>query len=662
MDKVDIKILYVEDEAVVRGSIARSLWIICDNVMTAENGMEAMEMLKTYSCDLIITDIQMPRMNGLEFIEKLRNFGLDIPVIITSAFSDIVYFKRAIDLKVEKFINKPIRVDHLFDLVMRIAESITTRRSLSTRHRELEYYRQAIDTTNFVIRLNNQGELISMNKDLYTFFNHTPANSSQTYDIKSLLTPEVFEELIQTTKNLNIFNQTTVMNLEGETYTVQITAFASVLHHDGISEVTIILNNLSPIVQQKDEIIQNLFTDTLTGLPNRQKLFSDLLESETEKAVMIIDIERFSNINYLYGFDMGDAILKQVADILLNFWPDDRPRTLYRSDTDHFVILTEKMKEFNFEKMKELAEAIIRKIESHDFSYNNITIEIGVTGGGSCLGIDDIYTEALIALSIAKEEHKSFLCYTELDNIKERFNINIQMQRAIKKAIDNDLIINYYHPIVDAQKQIIKYEALIRMIDPNDRSRVLSPFQFLEIAKESKNYSLLTKKVIQNAFRDFGDGKYAVTINLSYDDIANPDIFVFLEQHVMQYPKARVTLELLESEGLKDMNKTILFCNQMKEYGMSIAIDDFGSGYSNFTNLFDIPIDVLKLDGQLIRRVHEPRGQALIKSIVTIAKEFGLTTVAEYVETDSIFEKLQAFDIDLYQGYFFSEPKPFEKL
>jgi EAL domain-containing protein (putative c-di-GMP-specific phosphodiesterase class I) len=165
-----------------------------------------------------------------------------------------------------------------------------------------------------------------------------------------------------------------------------------------------------------------------------------------------------------------------------------------------------------------------------------------------------------------------------------------------------------------------------------------------------------------NAFRDFGESDIGFSINLSFDDIANPETAAYLEALFIKYPKANVTLELLESESLRNIEEPIVFFNRMKAYGAKIAIDDFGSGYSNFSHFFDMPLDILKIDGSVVKRIHEPRGYLALKTIITFAENLGVQTVAEFVEDKAIFEKLKGLGVNMYQGYYFSQPKPFDKL
>lgn len=659
---LDISLLYVEDEPAVRQSITRSLSTVVENIASVENGLEALQLLENASFDLIVTDIRMPKMDGLHLIEALREKGINLPIVITSAFNDIDYFKKAIDLKVEKFISKPIRVKDLIDLIAAFAKRISDARSLLSRQQELEHYRQAVDATSFVIRIDPQGNIVTMNKDIARYLTGSADEKAGEPTLATLFAPKLVASLLEQTNALDIFHRAAVLTYGGAHYNVQLTAFASLLYNEAVQEITVILNDITPLLQEKEQMINRLFMDELTGLPNRQKLFHDLREHEGQKAIFIIDIERFSNINYFYGFEVGDTILKQMSVILKQYWPSPWPKKLYRSEADHFVIVTELAETFSKESVRTLAADLVKHIESVAFALDDSSINVDVTIGGSCSGGHDLYTEALMALVTAKGQHRSTLCFNELTGVKERFNLNLTIQQKIKKALEGEQIVNYYQPIVDGDKRLVKYEALVRMRDPENHEQILTPAMFLEIAKQSKYYFLLTQTVIRNVFRDFGDGAFDVSINLSFDDIVNPEISRFLEEQLKAYPRARITVELLENEGFKDIQKTIDFCQQIKAYGVSISIDDFGSGYSNFSRFFEIPADILKIDGSLVKRVHDERGKAVLRAITTFARNFGFTTVAEFVEDEAIFEALKPLDVDLFQGNYFSMPKPLEHL
>lgn len=662
-DMLDISVLYVEDETGIRQSVARSLSLLVKNVHTAENGLVALEKLHEHPIDLIISDIKMPKMDGLTLVEQLREEGYTIPVVITSAFNETEYLSKAIDLKVDKFINKPIRISDLMGTISKVAEAIYNKQQLRLKQQELEHYRQAIEQTNFVMHITPEGSLLSMNRELSDYFDEMGEEDFSFSSVYDLLDEAYVTELLEKVETLKIFSKMTLLTLNNRNYTIWITAFPSALKEDRIIEITLLLTNISEVVREKDAMIEKLYTDELTGLPNRQRLFHDLAEHNAKRMMMIVDIDGFSNLNHLYGFDTGDDILKQMASVLADYHPNTEPWRLYRSDMDHFVILFEKTAPLDLTGTETIAKQIIEHVDNHPFVIGGVLrIEVGITIGASCIEKTDLYAEASLALKFAKSSHKAFQCYSDLDGFKEHFEANLQIQGMIKNALYNDTVENYYQPIFDANGKLVKYEALVRIRDPENPEHILTPYHFLDIARQSKNYPLLTKRVIDNAFRDFASSTHGFSINLSFDDITNPEISLYLEERIKKHQGGEVTLELLESEGLKDIGQTISFCQHMKSLGAQIAIDDFGSGYSNFVYFFDMPIDILKIDGSLVRRIHDYRGYIALETIVKFADNLGVKTVAEFVEDEGVFNKLKSLGIDMFQGYYFSPPKPFEEL
>ncbi|WP_345993716.1 EAL domain-containing protein [Sulfurimonas sp. HSL-1716] len=659
---LDISVLYVEDEETIRNSVTRSLALMVKDVHVAENGEEALLSIKDFPIDLIITDIRMPKLDGLSLIEKLRNDGLDVPVIITSAFNEIEYLNKAIDLNVDKFINKPIRLNTLMDAITKIAQNIENKKQLKERMEQLSRYRKVIEDTNFIIYVSPDKELIGINEEFTRFIKDLDIDPKSIKSIDDIFQKEDTKQLMQKVLDYQIFSSQITLNFEDKRFSVLLTAFASVFHGENIKEITFLFKDLTSVLKDKDELIQRLYTDDLTGLPNRQKLFSDLLESEHQYDMMIIDVDGFSKINHLYGFKSGDSILKQITKVLKSYWPDTRPHTLYRADMDHFVILSEKMDPVDIGASRELAQKIIKYLEEQTFTILNETeIDVNFTIGACCDSNDDLYAEASLALEMAKSMHSNFKCFNDFEDIKPLAEKNLQMQIKIKRALKEGKILNYYQPIVDAEGKLVKYEALVRMEDP-DTGKILTPYHFLDIARESKNYTLLTKQVINNAFSDFKTSKIPFSINLSFVDIVNPEIVLMLEQMIKQHQGPPLTIELLENEGFINISETIKFCKNMKSFGAKIAIDDFGSGYSNFIYFFDMPIDILKIDGALIKRVHDYRGYLALETIVGFARNLGIKIVAEFVEDKETFEKLQELKIEMYQGYYFSEPKAFDEL
>jgi EAL domain-containing protein (putative c-di-GMP-specific phosphodiesterase class I) len=198
---------------------------------------------------------------------------------------------------------------------------------------------------------------------------------------------------------------------------------------------------------------------------------------------------------------------------------------------------------------------------------------------------------------------------------------------------------------------------LVRLIDED--GKVISPFLFLEVAKKSRLYLEITKKVINKAIEKILEKNISVSINLTLEDIEEKYMREFIMNKLsLLNDKSKVTFEVVESEDVRENELVKKFLAEIKLTGALIYIDDFGSGYSNFDYLIKLQPDGVKIDGSLIKNILEDRNsQIIVKTIVSFAKEMNIKTIAEFVENEEIFEYLKSLDIDYYQGYYFSPPK-----
>ena len=182
----------------------------------------------------------------------------------------------------------------------------------------------------------------------------------------------------------------------------------------------------------------------------------------------------------------------------------------------------------------------------------------------------------------------------------------------------------------------------------------------MDISKKGTYYSQITQRVIESSFNILDHIKHNVSINLSFLDIENSETREKLINMVsIPAYKSRVTFEILEDEEVKDIKTVIKFIKDVKELGdVKIAIDDFGSGYSNFERLLDYNPDILKIDGSLIKNIeHDRFSRNIVETIVTFAKKQNIKTIAEFVENESIYNILNDIGVDYSQGYFFGKPE-----
>ena len=232
-----------------------------------------------------------------------------------------------------------------------------------------------------------------------------------------------------------------------------------------------------------------------------------------------------------------------------------------------------------------------------------------------------MFSKVSMALKYASDNSLPFWIYEDRMHFENDYEKNLKISNVVRHAVENSKIIPYFQPIVDNKTmKVTKFECLARLI--NEEGNVISPNLFISIAKKIKVYNLVTKIIIDKSFAAFGDNDYEFNINLSIEDIMNSEIFDFIIEKLKNSDvSSRVTFELLESEAIEDFNKVDRFIKEVKRYGAKIAIDDFGSGYSNFSYLTKMRADYIKLDGSLIKDMDVNKNDFIVvETIVDFAK------------------------------------------
>ncbi len=409
--------------------------------------------------------------------------------------------------------------------------------------------------------------------------------------------------------------------------------------------------------QLNNRLHHQLYYDSLTSLPNRKALIKKL-NNQRYYAVILLNIDNFKEMNDLYGYEIGDKILqtlgKSIEQIIATY-----PLKLYKMHSDEYALaLMSKMEEGEFDLM---CQKIMDQLYTTHYDVDGITVLITLSMGADiCKGEEcDMISRADMALKTAKKKGFSFVKYHDNLFIKEQYHNNILWSKKLKDAIDDQRFELYYQGIHHtATKEIYEYEALIRIIDED--GLIITPSAFLDIAKKSRLYSHITNFVINRIFQQLKATDHRYSINLSVDDILNPETQKLLFELLTEYAVGdRLVFEILESEGIENYEEVSEFISHAKAFGCKIAIDDFGTGYSNFAHILRLNVDFIKIDGSLIKNITTDIGaQDIVKTIVEFSRRLGILTVAEFVSTHEIYTLCQEMGIDYLQGYYLSEPRP----
>jgi EAL domain-containing protein (putative c-di-GMP-specific phosphodiesterase class I) len=270
---------------------------------------------------------------------------------------------------------------------------------------------------------------------------------------------------------------------------------------------------------------------------------------------------------------------------------------------------------------------------------------------------ENLFSKVSMALKYAKDHRLPFWIYEDRMRFENEYERNLSISNVVRHAVENSKIIPYFQPIIDNNTlKINKYECLARLLDEDDN--IISPSLFIPISKRIKVYNLVTKTIIDKSFEVFEKNDYEFCINISMEDMINSEMFNFI-LNKLKYSNAsnRAVFEIVESEAIQDFEKIERFINEIKRYGAKIAIDDFGDGYSNFSYLIKMNVDFLKIDGSLIKDIDTDKNSYLVvETIVDFAKKLGVKTIAEFVHSSTVMDKVKSMGIDFSQGYHIDKP------
>lgn len=419
-----------------------------------------------------------------------------------------------------------------------------------------------------------------------------------------------------------------------------------------IKKVKNINNFLETTVEKKTAELKNSFIyDSLTHLPNRVKLIEDIKQYKNSKFLhlALFNIDSFKELNDFYGYEIGDKILKEIAKTMQDTCQNGE-NVFYKLPSDEYALLSTKKisKESFLLNIKEMLKTVNKKQIEIEDNQIFITMSCGLASSEKAL-----MSKANMALQNAKNNKKDIVVYNDTLDITSKIIQNIEGSSFLKDAINKNLITPYFQPIYNVQTKIIeKYECLARII--KEDGEVVPPLNFLDIAIKSKQYPNITKAMIIKSFEFFKDKEYEFSINISINDVLNKKTFEFIIKKLSSFNAPhRVVFEILESDKIENYEELKEFIISVKKFGCKIAIDDFGSGYSNFAHILELNIDYLKIDSSLVKHVMtDENSKKITQTIINFAANLGLETIAEFVEDKDSLELLEKMGVNYAQGYY----------
>jgi len=396
------------------------------------------------------------------------------------------------------------------------------------------------------------------------------------------------------------------------------------------------------------KVEDNFYRDKITSLYNREKFLLELKNKEYRSyAIFFINIVDFKKINQIYGSNIGDKVLIEFSKRLKKI-----SQEVFRIYSDRFAILIP-VKSYKI---------YLKKLENIEKKFSideNIKIEIDIKIIYFKNRVENIIERANIAF---KKSKKNIILFDDikkiLDKDKEYFDI-------LEKAIQQNLIVPFFQKVIynSVDQKIAYYETLMRI---SDGKRVLLPIKFIEIAKEHGIYNKLNFIMLNKSIKSIKYLNSKISINLDTYDILQTDFFDKFK-HILvknRVDGSFVQIELLENEDIyKNFDEVRNFFSKIKKLNCSIALDDFGKGYSNFSLIKDIKIDTIKLDISLVKDIlKDEKNFFIVDTLTKLINQLDIKIAAEGIENKKIYEKLKDLPIDYLQGYYFAKPLPLEKI
>jgi diguanylate cyclase (GGDEF)-like protein/PAS domain S-box-containing protein len=559
--------------------------------------------------------------------------------------------------------------------------NLQAREAEQSRQRADQHYRHVLEnlTDGFYVT-DLQGRLLEVNA-AYSRVSGYDRDTLLTMHVGELeqgLAPEALIARLQSiAEKRSIHFETLHRRRDGTVWPIEVSASYSPA--DG-GKIFVFSRDITERKRTEDEIRTLAFYDPLTQLPNRQLLMDRLRQalrasqrSGHPGALLFLDLDNFKQLNDTLGHNMGDQLLVKVAR-RLKACVRERD-TVARLGGDEFIIVLEGMN-VTPEKAAAQARQVAGKIvKSLDRPYllglneYNSTTSIGVTlFYGLTEKTDELLKQADLAMYQAKSSGRNTVCFFD-PVIQSAVENRSTMEKDLRRSLTRDHILLYFQPQVDRHGRLIGAESLVRWHHP--ARGVVGPDEFIGLAEESGLILPLGQRVLELACEQLARwhddpvfSTLTLAVNVSARQFRHPDfvpqIRRLLDSHGIR--RGRLKLELTESLLLQNVNESIKKMVELWEMGVNFSLDDFGTGYSSLAYLKELPLEQLKIDRSFVNDILSAGNDAaIVRAIITMGHNLGLSVVAEGVESQAQWDILLAEGCDIGQGYHFNRPMPIEE-
>ena len=530
--------------------------------------------------------------------------------------------------------------------------------SLEKKSAFLEEYKRAVDASSPVVKTDVDGIITYVNEayeklsgyraDELIGKAHSIVRSDQTSDSylqrfwETILSKEVFKGEFHN------------INKEGNSFYVESTVVPILDERGEIFEFIAIQFDITARKKQKEALERQLYIDALTVLPNRTALHREI-ERTSENKLILINVDDFNTINTIYGERIGDELLIGLAKKLQNMLVNSHLQ-LFRFSGDEFAILADKKVPADF--FREDVILIAHQLNSIELQCSahmiTVRVRIGAAAGSKNENLRSLVSMASLALREAKKRKQPYAFYSDSADTLLHLEENLLALEMLDFAFHNHTVKVHFQAIANtATQEIEKFEALVRIVDKN--GKIHYPSEFISIAKGARLYSQLSMEVFTQILEVAEKNpSFEFSFNIEIADILDPKSSEFILEKLRASSCAeRIVFELVESQELEESEEIYRFFKLIKKEGAKIAIDDFGSGYSNYAYLMKLGVDIVKIDGSLVAGITKNlNNKRIVKSVINIIHELGMKVVTEFVEDKETYQMIVLLGADYAQGYF----------
>ncbi|HKR80447.1 MAG TPA: EAL domain-containing protein [Nitrospira sp.] len=687
-------VLVVDDDASVRTFVRAALEQMGLDVCEASNGAEALQQFEACRPDIIVLDVMMPVMDGCVACSRLRGSlrGSRLPILMMTGLDDAEAIAAAYEHGATDFITKPLNLTILSHRVRYMLRGSRTLDALLRSESRLGLAQRIAKIGNW--EWQPQNGQFSASAELCRLMGIRPQDFGGTLD--AFLQAVDVEDRDRVAKALkSILTDRTPCDIDhritlpnGSEFVVNLQAEG--VFDDQLKALTIVgtAQDISERKRSEREIHRLAYYDSLTGLPNRV-LFKDRVTQaiaharryQYHLALLFLDLDRFKMINDTLGHNVGDLLLKHVADRLADSIRHsdsigrsreaEQTHELARLGGDEFTVLLTNLRDV--QDASKVARRILEAL-ARPFLVGGQEIFVTVSIGIAVFPVDGDSVDVLLknsdtAMYHAKEQGRNnFQYYSNAMNAAA--NERLILEGEVRHATERQEFVVHYQPQIDLSSgQLMGAEALIRWQHP--QRGLLAPRDFLQAASDTGMIRTIDEWVLRTvcrqsrAWQQRGLAVPRVSINISNSLFHGATLVKAVEDAFSETGLApdRLELELTESIAMRNVDTSITVLQQLKTMGVQLAIDDFGTGYSSLSYLQRLPVTRVKIDQSFIRELlSRVQPVPIVRAIIAMAHSLQLEVLAEGVEDERQRSILLAEGCDQAQGYLFGRPMPAAEL